>query len=126
MEIELRPSRASNRPVVLHALDKAVEATNLQPNSGLIGPAVSDAFQTVVEETLLQQTPVIRVEVSPVLEAVQLEPLVRRCRADKSLDIPAQVQPLTPPISCGEERYRHFRPDWRTGLVVVVVERMGE
>src|SRR6266478_2479363 len=126
MEIELRPSRASNRPLVLHALDKSVEATNLQPNSGLIGPAVIDAFQKIVEETLLQQTPVIRVEVSPVLDAVQLEPLVRRCRAAKTLDIPAQVQPLTPPISCGEKRHRHFRPYWRARLVVIVVERMGE
>jgi hypothetical protein len=52
---------------LFHALDEPVDVTNLQPDARFLGPAVVDAFQEIIEEALLQETPVIGVKVSPVL-----------------------------------------------------------
>ncbi len=58
IEGELSPLGAGDGPFVLHALDKAVEAANLELNARLILPAVGGPFQEVIEEALLEEPPV--------------------------------------------------------------------
>ena len=52
---------------MFHALDKSINATNLQPDTRFVGPAIVDAFQKIVEEALLQEPAIIRIEMRPVL-----------------------------------------------------------
>src|SRR5690349_1388317 len=61
---------------------------------------------------------------SPVLDAMRLEPFLLGSGAQKALEVAAGMKPLAAPIGGGEERHRDLRPDRRARFVVGVVERM--
>src|SRR5206468_45748 len=54
IKIELRPLRARNGPLIFRALDKSINAANLEPHARLVPPAIIHALQKIIEETLLQ------------------------------------------------------------------------
>src|SRR6266516_5188365 len=54
IEIELRPNRARERPLVLPARDESVEPAHLQQHAWLPAPAAVDALEEMVEELALQ------------------------------------------------------------------------
>src|SRR5207247_10800055 len=87
--------------------------------------AVVLAVQEMIEEAQLQLTPIIRVEMRPVLDPVCLEPLVLTGRAHETLEIAAGMQTLAAPIGRRQERRLDLRPNRRARTVVCIVERLG-
>src|SRR3954453_7997179 len=61
----------------------------------------------------------------PVLDAVRLEPLVARGRADEAFEIAARMQALSAPIRRREQRHGDLVPLRRARLVIVIIEWMG-
>src|SRR6185436_11246937 len=74
VEVEARPICARERPLVLLALDEAIDVPHLELDAGSAFP-VSLALEEMIEEAKLKLAPIIGVEVRPVLDAVDLEPL---------------------------------------------------
>src|SRR3990170_3876699 len=107
VEVELRPPRAGDGPLVLEAPDEAIEAANLELHAWLGRPVVDRALQKVVEEALLEQPAVIRVKVSPVLDPMNLQPLLRRGGAHEALDVAAQVEAVATPVPRGQKGHSH-------------------
>src|ERR1700693_3808139 len=101
IEIKFRPLRARKRPFLLHALLEAVEMAHLQPHARLAVPAILFAFQKVVEETFLYFAAVVGIEMGPVFDPVDFEPLLCRSGAHKTLEIAARMQSLAAPIRGG-------------------------
>src|SRR5947208_3618735 len=98
LQIQLGPLGSCERPLVLVALDEAVDVAYLQLYSGLLVPAVLMALEVVVEKPQLQVPAVVGVEVRPVLDAVDFEPLVFRRGAQEAFEIAARMQPLPAPV----------------------------
>ncbi len=99
---------------------------HLQQHGGLPVPAGVLALQVMAEEPLLQPHPIIRVELGPVLDPVQLEPLLARGRAHEAFHVAAQVQPLAAPVAGREQRHGDPVPDRRAVAVIGIVERVGQ
>ena len=78
-------------PLVLHTLDELIDMTYLKLDTGLFRPAVVDAFQEVIEEALLEQPPVVGVEMGPMLDSVYLEPFLLRDGTYETLKVPPRV-----------------------------------
>ena len=110
-QIELGPARARERPFLLVPLDELLTGVaDLQHDLRLLLPSRVFALQEVAEELLLKGHTVVRVEVSPVLDAVHLEPLLLRRRAHESLEVAPGMQALPAPVGRREERHRDPRP----------------
>src|SRR5207302_8812440 len=62
IHVELRPLRPGERPLVLMALDEAVDMPYLQLDPGLLVPAVLVTLEVEVEEPQLQIPAVVCVE----------------------------------------------------------------
>jgi hypothetical protein len=125
IEIELRPFRALERPLVLGALHEFVDVSHLQEHARLPAETVVLAVQEMIEEAQLKLAPIIRVEMRPVLDPVHLEPLLLTGRAHETLEIAAGMQALAAPIGRRQERRPDSRPNRRARTVVCIVERMG-
>src|SRR6266446_10097696 len=80
----------------------------------------------MVEEPQLLLAAVIRVEMSPVLAAMDIEPLLPRCGLNEALEIPARMKTLAAPIGGGKQRHCDLVPHGRASAMICVVERMGE
>src|ERR1700694_2764791 len=124
--MELRPLRPGERPLVLMALDEALDMAYLHLHSGLLVPAVLLALEVVVEKPQLQPPAVVGVEMRPVFDAVRLQPLVFRRGAHEAFDIAARMEPLPAPVGGREKRYLDPVPHRRARLVIGVVERMRQ
>ena len=76
VEVELRPLRALERPLVLLAQFHLVgeRTAQVQPHAGFLLPAVLLAFQVVVEEALLEFHAVFEVEPLLVPARMAFEP----------------------------------------------------
>ena len=75
MEIELRPVRARDGPLVLRALHELLAGVaHLEQDPGLILPARIFSFQEMAKKFLLERDAVIGVKLRPVLDAVALQP----------------------------------------------------
>src|SRR6185369_6465585 len=103
VEVEARPICARERPLVLLALDEAIDVPHLELDAGSAFP-VSLALEEMIEEAKLKLAPIIGVEVRPVLDAVDLEPLLFRRGAHEALEVAARMQPLPAPVRRGEKR----------------------
>src|SRR5712671_2871228 len=126
VEMEFRPARARDRPLVFVPLDETVRVAYLQLHARLPVPAVLHVLQVVIEEPLLQRAAVVGVEMRPMLDAVGFEPLVLRGGAHESLEVAAWMKALSAPVGGGEQRHGDFFPDRRAALVIGVVERVRE
>src|SRR5258706_8292979 len=126
IEVEPGPARPGNRPFVLVPLDEAACFAYLELHTRLPVPAVALAFQEMREKAFLQPDAVVGVEGRPVLDAVRLEPLVRRRGPHEPFEIAARMQSLPAPVRRREERHGHLVPRRRACLVIIVVERMRE
>src|ERR1039458_9043317 len=62
----------------------------------------------------------------PVFDPVRLQPLLFRRGAHKAFKVAPRVQSLPTPVRRRQEGRLHLRPVHRTGLVIVVVQGMGE
>src|SRR5262245_32888642 len=80
----------------------------------------------MVEEPQLLLAAVIRVEMSPVLAAVDFEPFLPRCGLNKAFEIPARMKTLAAPIGGGKQRRCDLVPHRRARAMISVVEGMGE
>ena len=74
---------------------------------------------------LLQTDSVVGVELRPVLAAVDLQPLRRRCRPHEPLHIAPQMSPGAAPVARRQERHRDPVKHRRTLPMKTVVERMA-
>ena len=74
--MQLRPTRARERPLVLGAFNESVEVPNLEQDGRGSLPTVVHSFEVTIEKTLLERYAITRVEVGPVLETVDLQPFV--------------------------------------------------
>ena len=72
--------------------EPAVDGAHTKHHTGLAVPAVVLALEEVVEEPVLQTDAVVGVELGPVLEAVDLEPLLFGGRLHERLDVASEVQ----------------------------------
>src|SRR6185312_16696720 len=120
------PVGARQRPFALVALDEAVDMAQLELHTRLLVPAGVLAFEEMAEEALLQAHAVIGIELGPMLDAMRLEPFLRRCGAHEALEIAARMEALAAPIGGGEKRRGDLRPHRRARLVIIIVERVGE
>src|SRR4029077_4170168 len=104
-EMEPGTLRARDRPVVLVAYDEFfARMPNIELHARLLVPAVLLSLEEVVEEALLQVDAVAGVVVSPLLDAVTLEPFLLRGGAEEALVIAARMQRLTAPVGGREHR----------------------
>src|ERR1700732_1617230 len=124
--MEARPCRARQRPFALVPLDESIDVADLKLHAPLLVPAGVLALEEMAEEALLQLHAVIGIELGPVLDAVRLEPFLRRRRPHEALEIAARVQALAAPIGGGQQGSGDLAPYRGARLVVVVVEGMGE
>src|ERR1700675_361685 len=83
---------------------------HLELDPRLLSPPGVLALEEVAEELLLEQHAIVRVEVRPVLDPVDLEPLLSRRRAREALEVAARMQTLPSPVGRGEERHLDLRP----------------
>src|SRR5262249_110924 len=120
------PSGALQRPLALPAFDEAIGVANLKLHRRLFVPTILLSVQEGVEETQMQITGLNSVKKGPLLDALGPKPFLLGGGADKTLEIPSRVQPLSTPIGCREKRRLHLRPDRRARLVVIIIERMGD
>src|SRR5258708_6551300 len=124
VEMELRPARARDRPLVFVPLDETVHVAYLQLHARLPLPAVPHVLQGVIEEPLLQRGAVVGVEMRPMLDTVGFEPFFLRSGAHESLEVAARVKALPAPVGGGEQGHGDFFPDRRASLVIAVLARM--
>ena len=111
MDIEFGPLRARERPLALVSLDEFLaRMAHLQQHLRLLAPAGVFAFEEVTEELLLQAEAVIRVEMRPMLDAVNFEPLLVRRGAHEAFEISARMQSLPAPIGGREQRRLDLAP----------------
>ena len=99
MKVMLGPLGTGQGPLVLpspHESLPGVPDVELDPRCAV--EAVVLSLEEVVEEALLQFTPVGRVEVGPVGVAVCLEPLVLGSSFDEPVEIAAGVDALATPV----------------------------
>src|SRR5206468_5828438 len=81
IQVEPRPLSARQRPFALLPLDEPLTGmADLEQDPGLLRPSRVLALQEVAEELLLERHAVVCVEVRPVLDAVDFEPLLVRRR----------------------------------------------
>ena len=116
------PVGARDRPVLLGPLHEPVCVAHLQQHRRLAVPTCVGPLQEVPEETLLQRHSVVGVVLGPVLDAVDLQPALRRRGAGVGLEVAPRVQSLAAPVGRGQERHRHLVPHRRAVGVVPVVE----
>ncbi len=88
-----------------------------------VGRSRCPLLEEVVEEALLQLTPVRRVEVGPVGVTVCLEPLVLGGSFDKTVEVAPRVDALTTPVRRREEG--HGDPGQVHGALAVPVVEEG-
>src|SRR5439155_25205805 len=111
VQVELGPPCASERPRLLVSLDEFLAGmTHLELDSRLLLPPGVFAFQEMAEELLLERDAIVRVEVRPVLDAVDLEPFQLGRRAHEPLEVAPRVEPLPAPVGRREERNADLRP----------------
>ena len=79
----------------------------------------------MVEEALLQTHAVVGIELGPVLQTVDLEPLLRRGSLDETLDVAAKVSAGSTPVARRQEGHRDPVEVRGAHSVEVVEERMG-
>src|SRR5204862_1465163 len=97
---------------------------HLQQHARLFAPAGVLAFEEKIEELALQLAAVVRVKMSPVLNAVRFEPLFFRRGPHEPFEVAARVQTVTTPVGGREQRRGGLVPLRRAALVILVVERM--
>ncbi len=73
---------------------------DLKLHRGLPIPAIVDPLEKIVEEAQLQFAAIVGVEVSPMLQPMDLQPLLLRGRLRKALKIASGVQALAAPVRC--------------------------
>src|SRR5205814_7939756 len=96
---------AQERPVAFPPLfELLARPADLEEHARLVAPPGVLALEEVPEEPLLQADAIVGVEMGPVLDAVHLEPLLSRSRAQEALEVAARVQPLAAPVGGREER----------------------
>src|SRR5258706_7654033 len=100
--------------------------TDRQKHARLAVPAICFTFQVVIEETFLKRAAIVGIKMSPVLDPMHFEPLLRGCRSHEALEIATGMQSLAAPIRRGKQRHGHLGPIGRAALAVVVVERVRE
>ena len=93
---------------------------HLEQHLRLLRPARVLALEEVAEEALLEAHAIVRVEVGPVLDPVDLEPFLLRGRAHEALEVAARMQPLTAPVRRREERHRDPGPVGQARAPVLV------
>src|SRR5262249_7530679 len=106
IEMGLGPLRARQRPAGLGALGKTgVDGARPPEHRRLLVPACVLATQKVPEKTLLQAHPVVGVELHPVLQAMNLQPLLVARYPREALEVTSGVQ-VVRPVRGREHRYR--------------------
>ena len=126
IEIDPGPGRSRQRPFGFGSLLEMIDVAELQLHAIAIAPAVVFALQIAIEERLLQRSPVIGVEMSPMLETMNLQPFFAGGGAHEPFKIAARMQPLTAPVCSRKEGNRHLVPLRRASPVIVVIKRMTE
>ena len=96
---------------MLVAFDKAVGVADIEFDPRLLVPTVLRAFQIIIEETQLQVTPVIGVEMRPVFQTVNFQPLFFGSSAHETFAIAARMQALSAPVGGRQKRYFDILPD---------------
>ena len=95
------PLGSGQRPFIFQSLhESGIDVPHLQADRRRIPPTVVDALQVIVEEPLLNVIAVVRVKVCPVLQAVDLEPLLPGGGLRVRLDIAAKVESVPTPVAC--------------------------
>src|SRR5256885_2555060 len=99
LQIDARPLRARERPLVLRAqLEALARPADIERDARLAVPAGVPVLQKPAEEPLLQSHPVVAIEVREMRFAVHFEPfLFRPCR-EEALIVAARMQPLSAPV----------------------------
>jgi hypothetical protein len=126
IQVELGPLRPGERPLLLLTRDEPVDVADLEQDPRLPLPAIVDVLEEVVEETLLEVSSVVGVEMGPVLQAVDLQPFLLAGGADEALDIAAKMEAVAAPVARREHRHRDFLPDGGAFPVKRIVERVGQ
>src|SRR5215217_7432355 len=104
MEVQAPPVGPREGPFLLGPLDeRLVRMPYLQQDPRLLIPVARAVLEEVVEEPQLQPTSVVGVEGSPVLPAVDLEPLVVAARVHEPLEVAPAVQALPAPVGGRED-----------------------
>src|SRR6266849_7926877 len=125
--MKFRPLGALERPFVLGAGNESLaRMADLEQDLRLLVPAIVLAVQEMVEEPQLLLAAVIRVEMRPVLAAMDFEPFLPRCGLHEAFEIPARMKTLAAPIGGGKQRRRDLVPHRRASAMISVGERMGE
>ena len=78
---------------------------NRQANARLSQDAGVDVVQPLIQEPLLEQTALQRIERDDVVAAVNLQELVLGAGAEETFDVAAQVQGHAAPIAGREQRH---------------------
>src|SRR5262249_56521082 len=105
-------------------VEASVDVAYVQEHARLPVPTVALALQEVVEEAELELAPIVGVVVRPVLEAVELEPLLLGHGAEVAVGVAAKVQPVPTPVAGRQERLRDLRPVGNAFLEILVDQRM--
>src|SRR5262245_53447910 len=93
------PSRARERPLGLVApAIGVVVAADREPDRRLARDPGVDSAQEVLEEAVLHETALERVERPHVVADVDLQKLVARTGREIALDVPAQVETRSSPV----------------------------
>src|SRR3546814_8027392 len=110
IEVEFRPFGALERPFILAARGEIfARPAHVEHDPRLLVPAVLVALEEIAEERLLKVAPVGRVEMSPVLEAVALEPLLLRPGFEETDLVAARMPRYAGPTGAGKQRHLDFR-----------------
>jgi hypothetical protein len=121
VDMKLGPLCARERPFVLMPFDEFLAGmAYLQLHLRLLGPARIITFEEASEEPLLQIEAVVRVEMRPMLDAVNLEPFLIGCGAHEAFEIAAWMQTLPTPIGGGQQGSLHLAPVGHARLPVLV------
>src|SRR6185437_9459134 len=103
INVKFCPLGPRERPFALVALDKFLAGmTDLQQHLRLAVPARVLALKKMAEEFFLQCNSVVRVKMSPVFDAVHLEPFPVGCGSHETLKVAARMQALPAPIGSRE------------------------
>ena len=114
LQIQLRPLRARERPLVLEAelvaAEIAAAGADHELHRRLVHDPGVDALQPVVEEAQLVEPAFLGMERMEVRAGVDAQLLVLRGRVHEAFGVAAQVQPRAGPVADAVERHRDLRP----------------
>src|SRR6516165_8563876 len=95
-KMKFGPLRPRYRPLILMPYDELLSGmADIELDPWLLVPAIVLAFEEATKEPLLQIDAVVGVVVRPVLDSVDLQPFLLRCRAKEAFEIAARVERLS-------------------------------